>query len=543
MIDVNTTDSTVPVNVDRQVTDNIYTDWDKKAIPQDHIKSADKLLGVIDNTFSSVPLGKVFEAYNSEKEYGVCYDNKTKSPTLERVGDSVGLVANIGMGKELVHNDFDNIYPWSQIRRCTLNDQGVVTSYKGDSNYKQDGSIGQVMVEIPKFYIKRYHDIITDKDYTYICATKKDGYRVAQPFLNKAGQEIDHIYIGAFMSEIDEQNIPHSEEDCSNVTYNNYMNNSNYHKARGKNWHCIDVQEAFDVIQPLFMIEFATTNSESIFKGYIGDDSYDRMHSVDTTAYSESTNQLVATIDYIPKEFYVGQEICIDISADDKIFVPEGFDYVDQTYRMAVRRITSIEIIDVPDVPANKTWKITFAGGPIKTDSNVLFYDDHYRTGLTDLVQASSGVLGDGRDTYVPFVWRGLENPWSYTPTMLDGVLVYRTEKQIFYTDDIDIYGTTGNPTTSSDYKLSNLPLANSGYISRIESDKNAEWLMFPTDTTGTSDTGYCDTFDYHPRAQYLALLWGGGTALEGGVFALYYPYYSNPYYSFPGRLAYRPYS
>lgn len=48
-----------------------------------------------------------------------------------------------------------NVFPtYAGMRRCTVSDAGVVTSYYGDNDYAEDGSMGQCMVEIPKFYYK-----------------------------------------------------------------------------------------------------------------------------------------------------------------------------------------------------------------------------------------------------------------------------------------------------------------------------------------------------------------------------------------------------
>ena len=43
------------------------------------------------------------------KKYGVRQYKNSSDPTLERVGDSVGLIANAGVGENIVRNDFDYI--------------------------------------------------------------------------------------------------------------------------------------------------------------------------------------------------------------------------------------------------------------------------------------------------------------------------------------------------------------------------------------------------------------------------------------------------
>ena len=56
--------------------------------------------------------------------------------------------------KGLYAEDFNNISPWKDMKRCNLADDGTVNAYYGDNNYIEDGSNGQVMVEIPKFYYR-----------------------------------------------------------------------------------------------------------------------------------------------------------------------------------------------------------------------------------------------------------------------------------------------------------------------------------------------------------------------------------------------------
>ena len=41
-------------------------------------------------------------------------------------------------------------------KRCNVLDDGTITAYYGDVNYKEDGSNGQVMVYQPKFYYLMY---------------------------------------------------------------------------------------------------------------------------------------------------------------------------------------------------------------------------------------------------------------------------------------------------------------------------------------------------------------------------------------------------
>jgi hypothetical protein len=96
----------------------------------------------------------------------------------------------------------DNLY--SQMRRCVVNDAGVVQYYLSDtdSTKKADGSAsvldgtdGQVMVEIPKFYAARIKaGTVTTWS---ISPTPRTGFDLHPAFL-KDGVEVSHRYIGAY---------------------------------------------------------------------------------------------------------------------------------------------------------------------------------------------------------------------------------------------------------------------------------------------------------------------------------------------------------
>jgi hypothetical protein len=90
------------------------------------------------------------------------------------------------------------------MKRCVLNADGSVNYYLDptDSTLKADGSAavldgtdGNVMVEIPKFWFK--HELNGSKNTWRIRTTTYPGYQVHPAFI-KAGVEVSHRYIGAY---------------------------------------------------------------------------------------------------------------------------------------------------------------------------------------------------------------------------------------------------------------------------------------------------------------------------------------------------------
>ena len=100
--------------------------------------------------------------------------------------------------------DFDNIFPWSHMRRCTLWDNGTVNYYLNatNSSVKATGGLsdlsgadGQVMVEIPKFYYN--HDFVGSEHNWEISRFNISGFSVHNAFI-KNGVTVNYRYMAAY---------------------------------------------------------------------------------------------------------------------------------------------------------------------------------------------------------------------------------------------------------------------------------------------------------------------------------------------------------
>ena len=91
--------------------------------------------------------------------------------------------------------NFDDIEPWKSIERVNLSDDGEILARFGDNDYRDDGSNGQVMVRIPKFYYRAEHGPRTHG--YYISPYRLSGYKVSRAHLRN-GKEVDEIFIGAY---------------------------------------------------------------------------------------------------------------------------------------------------------------------------------------------------------------------------------------------------------------------------------------------------------------------------------------------------------
>lgn len=123
---------------------------------------------------------------------GVVWEQGNSTPTLTRID-------GYGNKIDLDRSVFDSHVIWSNIRRCNLSDAGVVNAYYGDSTFKYDGSNGEVMVEIPKFYYKSKK--VGTKYYWWISPHKLFGFKVHPAFVSD-GVEYDQIYVSAFEGSV-----------------------------------------------------------------------------------------------------------------------------------------------------------------------------------------------------------------------------------------------------------------------------------------------------------------------------------------------------
>lgn len=185
------------------------------------------------------------------KIYGV--DNVGQSnPTLTRTDSSVGLGFTINAST--IDSDFDKCYPWSDMKE-------VVDEY------------GNVFIRIPKFYTK----ITKNANGTYkhqISGCRYDGFGTL--FVDGKGNELDYILVGKYEgaavvsgdNNYDAQNQKVKSKSGQTVlvsitrgTYRTSCRNV------GKGYQQYDfLIDA--IIKELFMIEFATTNSQSVMQGW-----------------------------------------------------------------------------------------------------------------------------------------------------------------------------------------------------------------------------------------------------------------------------------
>ena len=206
-------------------------------------------------------VGKQLNIYT----YGVKRDTNSTSPAWERINDSVGLVANaVKPNNTNPQNDFDNIYPWSDIK--SYNYDAItkeVTAWIGDSNFKFDGTNGEVLTYIPGFYYKR--EVVDDVEYQYISKYNKDGYSYSEPFSVgrykiSGGSDAFHNNVdGEIANTVFEVKSRSGVLPSANATIAIFRESV---KNLGNEFSLMDYH--YFIIQLLYLVEYADYDSQTI---------------------------------------------------------------------------------------------------------------------------------------------------------------------------------------------------------------------------------------------------------------------------------------
>lgn len=236
---------------------------------------------------------------------GIQVDYKNK--TFKRLAGA----ANLTKG-----SDFDKFTMFGGRKRCNVADDGSIVAWYGDADYKEDGSMGQVMVYQPKFYYLvcpvEYDPIDTGIGYHlrkanyYVSEKPRAGFRLHPAFYDASGNEIDYFLTSAYEGSIydasasayllnDEQVMNTGEDKFSSIAGARPASGSSQNltrpnieamaQNRGTNWHG-DLIKQVSAEQMLMIIEMGMMNLQTaIAQGVV---------SLPWTAGSDTTSSYAA---------------------------------------------------------------------------------------------------------------------------------------------------------------------------------------------------------------------------------------------------------
>lgn len=413
----------------------------------------------LDNTQVYVTEKELQEAINEAREFvGKNYGIRRKIvdnvvSRWERVCDNIGLVANATKNGDEVQNDFDNIYPWSDIITYNYDTTNKkIVAYIGEPEFAFDGSNGEVLTRIPEFWYKR--EVKGDYEYIYIADYNRAGYKRSKEFsVGRYGISVDtdgnaHSYSGT---------IP-----ACNKTIAAFRT-----LATGVGDGFCQMDTRYFILQLLYLVEYADYNSQSKLGNGVS--------SMSTPKALIAENNVNRIIVNSSNNFYVGRTVSIGTSDAWNNDVASE------------RTITNIEDYSNGSITGKAIY---FDGTQVNIVVGNCLWGIGQKSGQCDELGMKSGTLNN--DGCHSMIYRGIENVFSNMWTAIDGLNV--KDYVAYICDDPTQYASDKFTTPYKVIGYTNLQTMDV-YTSKLGYDENNPEVALPIEANGSSATGTCDYY------------------------------------------------
>ena len=395
----------------------------------------------------------------------------TSSSAWEKYGEfNKNLVANATHDGTSVTNDYDNLRPWSDIYSYnydhTLN---VETARIGDSNFKFDGTNGEVYDKFPESYAKIFDD--DDYDYIWFSAWNFEG-----------AFKINSFSLGRYETTVID-GVCHSYSGCVPEVNRNITSFRNLAKAKGSNTGILDWR--YFVLQLFYLAEYADYNSQAKLgncaTGF-------RNNTNDKALMAESNANRILVSNAVAAYFDVGQQVSIGISSNGNFGVA------------TCRTILSKEAYDDG---TNSGTMINFDGDPVNIAVGNVIWTSAQRTGACDGLGMKSGSYASTKKSNI---YRGVENPFGNVWKFIDGINIKDYQAYICYDPTEYVVDKFTSPYTALSYVNANV---SDKYATKLGLDSNNPLIRLTKEASGGSDSTYmCDY--YYSNSGNRILLAGG---------------------------------
>ena len=430
----------------------------------------------------------------SQAIFGVNFSGSASAGT--RVGAAKDFVFTPGTDASAGQNSFDAVYPWAGMRRCccTLNADGTVkvNAYKGQPGYIEDGTNGEVLVEIPLFYVSGMLDVAPS-----ISMSMLPGYRAPRKFLNADGSLKQKCYVRAFPGSIGADGKLHS---IAGAVPTGNQNITQFLAAAHK-WgdtYSIGTSADFEVLAYLMVVVYGTRNLQGEINGCVS------LYGTNI-AVAAATDNAASVV--VAKNAGIEPGMVISIGTGG------------ESETIARRRIvTSVEAIDGDTA----NIKVNFDGDPVTTTTDHKIWRIMQGTGTANSVIATCGSPVSNTDGRHSFVFYGVENPlygnqWRFECDwkLIDGVP--------YWCDDPTKYSWTSNDGYIA---LDTMAMPDEGWATALQQDDRAPSVQITKSVGGSSGTYLADYFWINKSGIRIALR--GGSSNHGGNAGPFYVYLNN---------------
>lgn len=324
--------------------------------------------------------------------YGILWDKTTA--TCTRQYDAVGMeaAAHLGTYNANLVNDFDNVYPWSHRKLCTVDlteysrlyeagadIEQAITAWEGDPDFSYTGENGAVMVYTPAFYM---HTEETD-----------EGVLVAIADGELEGWIKVPRYIGGRYTASDDGNGGLTS--VAEVMPISRVTLGNIHKQAKTNHMTLEDLWTFTADTALMAVEFATLNMQAAIGN--GVSSLYRENEADLALVTETATNRVIVPNALASYAIPGAIIDIGTS-------------------LGGAQVGHKVVIETQEYPDNTAYKIVvFAGDPVDvTASNFCSIHGLWHT-VDAEIGSSSGYIGTNSRSHAYYRGRiAYANVWRY---------------------------------------------------------------------------------------------------------------------------------
>lgn len=417
-------------------------------------------------------------------EFGVRYYYGQTSSKLERLGDSIGLIANATKDGSAVVNDFDTKPIFKDIKEVKRHKTThKLLSIKGDADYETTD--GEVMIDFPDTYWK--FEEAPDKTYLdiWLCNIAKTGYFKVEKFA-----------IGKYPLSINEEGKLQTKSGTCAEGWKGLTTWRSLVKTEYGEGACL-LDWRYDVFTALYLIEFADFNSQNVLGQGISTFRYN--FTADKSLLAEENTNRVVINTAGGNAFIVGQQVIIGTTDG-------GFQIGKYRTITAKENYSSDGITGVA---------ITVDGEPFTTTTEVAITSCAQKTGSADEIQSSSGSMSnDGKKASS---YRGVEKnsifDWVDGRNIRNGTIYECTNPENYASDFFDV------PYEAlTDYTI---PQETNGYIKTLGFDKNHPFCRMQKEYGGGSSTHITDYGWSNPTGQFACRV--GGTAISGAGDGLFY--------------------
>lgn len=423
-----------------------------------------------------------FTLRRTGREWGVKFPAYSVSPvaTGQRTRNAVGMEAYPSTDSLAARNDFDSYSVFNGLECNGYVDattrEFVVTYFKGEDGYSETEKDKWVLFGTHWFKID-----LTDGEEDVITDSPKEGFCPEGAAIRADGTIRPFVAIAAYGAS--EGNDGKAASASGKMPYYNMSHNACITKATAKGaQYCMTTQQDKAHMDMLFLITFATRNSQSVMAGCT---SYSYQYAV---AQAEADVQRIIVTNAQAANFVIGSIVSVGDKGENES-LDRGYSYMHNLVDR--KQITAIE-----DIGNGKSAiYVDNDGVKFTTTATTYISTMPWKTGTTDCVLGTCGSPVSNTSGKFPHKLYNVECAWGQYEVIINVVMKIISgvmKPHICY--DCKLLSTSA-PTEA--YHEVNMVIPNNGgswkYIAELGYDPKHPTVRYGVKVGATSSTGYAD--------------------------------------------------